>query len=107
MNFWCCPQGVDDKANMARKIPNASVNYHRNKISSNTYLETKPRAEPPKPLDITQPEARFTFSLPSRYAFLSISAYMLPCALWVTSLLLQVQRPPQSTAPRAGVRQNR
>lgn len=37
------------------KIPDKSVNYHRNKIASNDYLETKFR-ENLAPLEITQPE---------------------------------------------------
>lgn len=38
----------------APKIPEASVNYHRNKLTSNTYLQTAWRTEALKSLDIVQ-----------------------------------------------------
>ena len=50
-----------DKQAAAPKVPQASVNYHRNKIASNTYLQRDWCADPPKPLEIIQPDgASFT-----------------------------------------------
>ena len=49
-------QGAEDKASLARKIPSSSVNYRQSKLASNSYVETVARVEPPKPLNITQPE---------------------------------------------------
>ncbi|CAM9796367.1 unnamed protein product, partial [Ascophyllum nodosum] len=50
-----------DKQSAAPKVPQASVNYHRNKIASNTYLQRDWCADPPKPLEIIQPDgASFT-----------------------------------------------
>lgn len=50
-----CLQGKDNPAELGRKLPSASVNYHRNKLGSNSYL-AKQACEPPKPIHITQPE---------------------------------------------------
>lgn len=38
------------------KIPDLSVNYHRSKLSSNSYLGKEPRKEKLAPLHITQPD---------------------------------------------------
>ena len=43
-----------DMHEKAPKIPEASVNYHRNKLSSNTYLQAAWRADALKNLDIVQ-----------------------------------------------------
>ncbi|CBN75262.1 amine oxidase [Ectocarpus siliculosus] len=45
-----------DKQVAAPKVPKGSVNYHRNKVASNTYLPTRFRSDPPRPLEITQPD---------------------------------------------------
>ena len=37
-------------------IPMQSVNYHRDMIETNDFLETCFRADPPKPLDVVQPD---------------------------------------------------
>ena len=50
-------QGKDNGAELGRKLPSASVNYHRKKLGSNSYLPTE-ACEPPKPIHITQPEVR-------------------------------------------------
>ncbi|CAM9586872.1 unnamed protein product, partial [Ectocarpus fasciculatus] len=42
-----------DKQVAAPKVPEDSVNYHRNKVASNTYLPTQFRSDPPRPLEIT------------------------------------------------------
>ena len=46
-------EGVDRPA---PKLPTASVNYHRNKLASNEYLQTEWRKEVLKPLHIVQPD---------------------------------------------------
>ncbi|CAM9819885.1 unnamed protein product, partial [Hapterophycus canaliculatus] len=45
-----------DRQVAAPDVPKDSVNYHRNKIASNTYLPTEFRSDPPRPLEITQPD---------------------------------------------------
>lgn len=45
-----------DRQVAAPEVPKDSVNYHRGKVGSNTYLATEFRFDPPRPLDITQPE---------------------------------------------------
>ncbi|CAN0105713.1 unnamed protein product, partial [Sphacelaria rigidula] len=45
-----------DRQTAAPKVPSASVNYHRDKIASNSYLPTKFRFDPPLPLEVVQPE---------------------------------------------------
>ncbi|CAN0232551.1 unnamed protein product, partial [Ectocarpus sp. 4 AP-2014] len=45
-----------DKQVAAPKVPKDSVNYHRDKVASNTYLPTQFRSDPPRPLEITQPD---------------------------------------------------
>ena len=45
-----------DMYDKAPKLPEASVNYHRNKLSSNTYLQTSWRSDALKALDVVQPE---------------------------------------------------
>lgn len=45
-----------DKQAAAPKVPTASVNYHRAKVSRNSYLPKEWRSDPPRPLEIIQPE---------------------------------------------------
>jgi primary-amine oxidase len=45
-----------DMYDKAPKIPTASVNYHRNKLASNSYLQAIWREKMPKPLDVVQSE---------------------------------------------------
>mmetsp|Transcript_2244 Transcript_2244/g.3852 ORF Transcript_2244/g.3852 Transcript_2244/m.3852 type:complete len:706 (-) Transcript_2244:194-2311(-) len=46
----------DEAHGETRKIPSRNVNYHRCKLKDNDYLETSFRVDPPKRLDIAQPD---------------------------------------------------
>ncbi|CAB9499629.1 Copper amine oxidase 1 [Seminavis robusta] len=47
---------IDGLDRPATKIPQASVNYHRDLLNTNSYLQTQWRADTLKALDITQPD---------------------------------------------------
>ncbi|CAM9540325.1 unnamed protein product, partial [Discosporangium mesarthrocarpum] len=50
-----------DMQEVAPEIPKASVNYHRDKVASNSYPPSAFTVDPPKPLEVVQPEgASFT-----------------------------------------------